>query len=88
MPRQGGPTSVVVGLDFRIRRQRADIIGGMDAREIIVWAAIGLSSLTALLYALIGLNVVSLGEIKPEEQKAFGVPATAVFAAGAVVALI
>jgi hypothetical protein len=58
----------------------------MDVREAIVWAAVGLSGVTAALYALIGLNVVSLGEIEPNEQRAFAIPATVVFAGGAVVA--
>ena len=60
----------------------------MDVREVIIWAAVVLSSLTALFYALIGLNAVSLGEIEPNEQRAFGIPATVVFTAGAIVAAI
>lgn len=59
----------------------------MDLRRFARWAAVGLSGTTALLYLLIGLNVVSIGEITPEEQTAFGLPAAAVFIAGAVVAM-
>jgi hypothetical protein len=60
----------------------------MDAREVIVWVAVGLSGLTALLYLLIGVSAVSLGEITATEQRAFGLPATAVFVGGAVIASI
>lgn len=58
----------------------------MEAREVVRWAAIGLSATTSFLYLLIALNVVSLGAISPAEQRAFGIPAAVVFAAGAVVA--
>jgi hypothetical protein len=59
----------------------------MELREYVHWAAIGLSALTAALYLLIGLNVVSIGEISAREQRAFGIPAALVFAGGAVVSL-
>ncbi|MDX1691344.1 MAG: hypothetical protein R3290_10010 [Acidimicrobiia bacterium] len=60
----------------------------MDARELIRWTVVGLAGVTALLYALIGTNVVSLGRITPEEQRAFGIAATVVFAVGAVVGVL
>ena len=50
-------------------------------------AAVGLSGIIAFLYLLIGVNAVSVGEIAPEEQRAFGLPAAAVFAGGATVGL-
>lgn len=64
----------------------AATIWHMGAREAVNWEVVGLSGLPALLYLLIGANVVSLGEITREEQRAVGLPATAVFAGGAIVA--
>lgn len=60
----------------------------METRKIVRWSAAGLSGITALLYLLIGLNVVSIGEITPEEQTAFALPAAAVFLGGLIVALL
>jgi hypothetical protein len=60
----------------------------MDAREVVRWMAVALSGLVAFLYLLIGLNVVSLGNITEGEQRAFGLPAFVVFAGGAIVAVI
>lgn len=54
----------------------------MEIREYVYWLAVGLSGLTAVLYLLIGLNVVSLGEISAEEQRGFGLAAATAFAAG------
>jgi hypothetical protein len=65
-----------------------DTIGTVEARELIAVAAAALAGLTALLYLLIGLNIVSLGEISPNEQRAFGFPAATVFTGGAVVAAV
>jgi hypothetical protein len=59
----------------------------METRNVVRWSAVGLSGVTALLYLLIGLNVVSIGEITPDEQTAFGLPAAAVFLTGSIVAL-
>lgn len=59
----------------------------MDVRQLIDRAAVALSSSTALLYLLIGTNIVSVGEISAEEQRAFGIPAALVFAVGALVAM-
>lgn len=58
----------------------------MHKRDIARWSAVGLSGLTAFLYLLIGLNVVSIGEMTSQEQTAFGLPAAVVFVAGSVVA--
>lgn len=60
----------------------------MEFREYVQWAAIGLAGLSSLFYLLIALNVVSLGEISRAEQRAFGIPAAAVFAGGAIAALL
>jgi hypothetical protein len=65
------------------------IIQAMDTREIVGWAAVGLSGLTAFLYLLIGLNAVTVGDnMTPTEQRAFGFPAAAVFIGGAIVAVL
>lgn len=64
------------------------IIEVVSTRELIVWAAVALSGITSFLYLLIGVNAASLGGISREEQRSFGLPASAVFAGGAVVAAV
>lgn len=51
--------------------------------------AAGLSTLSAFLYLLIGLNTVTIeSTITESEQRSFGLAAAAVFAAGAVIAIL
>jgi hypothetical protein len=63
-----------------------DVVRGNRSRSVIFVAA-GLSALTAILYFLIGLRVVTVLDT-PEEQTVFGLIAGGAFLVGAVVLLV
>lgn len=72
---------VMVGLTTAATEERR------TQRRALRFVAAGLSVLTAVLYLLIGLNLVDLPGIGSGDQAAFAIPAAIVFIGGAVVAM-